>query len=82
MDPLTVAAEPGVNTALNMALLPAAIVVDVVRPVRLNPVPVVEICENVSVAVPWLLSVMGCELLFPTMTFPKLTVVGFAAICA
>jgi hypothetical protein len=40
------------------------------------------ICENVSVALPPFFSVMGCELVFPTLTVPKLTLDGFADICA
>jgi len=39
------------------------------------------ICENVRVALPLFLSVIGCELLLPTVTVPKLTLVGLAAIC-
>jgi hypothetical protein len=42
MEPATGVDEaaPGVKTALNVALLPAAIVVEVVRPVMLYPAPV------------------------------------------
>lgn len=62
----------GVKTAWKVALLPAAIVVDVVSPLTLNPAPVAVTCENVSVAVPVLLIWMLCELLLPTTTFVKL----------
>jgi hypothetical protein len=81
IDPLTGVVEVGVKTALNDTLPPAAIVVDVVRPVIDIPVPVTEMFENVSVAVPLLVSVMGCELLLPTTTFVKVALVGEAEIC-
>ena len=70
--------------AFSVALAPAAIVVEVVIPELLKPeaAPVVLTCENVSVEVPPFLRVMGCELLFPTTTLVKATLVGFAEICA
>ena len=43
--------------------------------------PVTLICENVSVALPAFVSIIGCELLFPSVTVPKLTLVGLAEIC-
>jgi hypothetical protein len=68
--------------ALKFMLPPAAIVVDVERPVIVMPVPVTATFENVSVPVPLLCSVIGCELLFPTTTFVNATLVGLAEICA
>jgi hypothetical protein len=82
MLPLVDAEDEGVNTASNVTLLPAAIVPDVDRPVWLNPVPKTATWENVRVALPLFFSVIGCELLFPTLTVPKLTLDGFAEICA
>ena len=73
MEPLTGEVELGANTALNVTLEFGAIVVDVESPVKLTPVPFAANCENVSVALPLFLSVIGCEFLFPTTTFPKLT---------
>jgi hypothetical protein len=81
MLPVTAVAEDGVKTALKVAVPPAAMVVDVERPVWLKPVPDTVICENVRVALPLLVSVMVCELLLPTVTLPKLTLVGLAEIC-
>ena len=81
MVPVTAVPDDGVKTALNVALPPAAIVVEVERPVWLKPAPVTVISENVSVAFPLFLRTMGCELLLPTVTVPKLTLVGFAEIC-
>jgi hypothetical protein len=80
-DPLMVVAEVGVKMALNVALPPAAIVVDVVSPVMLIPVPDVTMFENVRVALPLFRNVTGCELLLPTTTLEKATLVGDAAIC-
>jgi len=80
--PLTVAVEVGVKTALNAMLPPASIVVAVDNPVMVIPVPVTVIFENLSVALPLFRSVTGCELLFPTTTFAKATLVGEAAIWA
>jgi hypothetical protein len=82
IDPLEALAEVGVNTALKFRLAPAAIVVEAESPLMLNPEPVTLTCENVSVAVPLFVSVIGCELLSPTMTLPKLTLAGLAEISA
>lgn len=58
-DPLIVPADVGVNTALNDALPPAAIVVEVVRPLMLIPDPATTMFENVNVALPLFFSVTG-----------------------
>jgi hypothetical protein len=63
-------------------LPPAAMVVAVERPVMLNPAPVTVTCENVRVVLPLFVKVMVWELLLPIATFPKLTLVGEAAISA
>lgn len=68
--------------ALNVMLPPAEIVVEVERPVMLNPVPETVTCENVRVALPAFLSVIVCELFVPVVTLPKLTLDGVAEICA
>jgi hypothetical protein len=78
IDPLTVEVEPGAKTALNVTLEFGAIVVDVDNPVKLTPAPLVANCEKVSVALPLFLSVIGCEFVFPTTTFPKLTLDALA----
>jgi len=80
-DPLTAPAAVGVNTALNVKVPPAAMVDDVVSPEMLIPVPATVIFENVSVALPLFCSVIGCELLLPTVTFEKVTLDGDAAAC-
>jgi hypothetical protein len=81
IDPLIVVVDVGVKIALNVRLPPAAIVVAVVNPEIVIPVPVTVIFENDSVALPLLASVIGFELLDPTATVPKATLVGDAAIC-
>jgi hypothetical protein len=78
IEPLTAESEPGANTALNVALEFGAIAVDVDNPVRLTPAPLAPNCEKVSGALPLFRSVIGCELVFPTTTFPKLTLVVLA----
>src|ERR1700728_221877 len=81
MDPLTAPAAVGGNTALNVKFPPAAMVDDVVSPAMLIPVPATVIFENVSVVLPLFCSVIGCELLLPTVTFEKATLDGDAAAC-
>lgn len=78
IEPLTGEVELGANTALNVALEFGAIVVDIDSPVRPTPSPLAAICEKVSVALPLFLSVIGCEFVFPTTTFPKLTLDALA----
>lgn len=78
IEPLTGELELGANTALNVALEFGAIVVDIDSPVRPTPAPLAAICEKVSVALPLFLSVIGCEFVFPTTTFPKLTLDALA----
>ena len=78
IEPLIAEVELGANTALNVALEFGAIVVDIDSPVRLIPVPLAANCEKVNVAFPLFLSVIGCEFVFPTTTFPKLTLDALA----
>jgi len=67
---------------LNIKLPPAAIVVDVESPVSVMPVPATATLGNDSVPFPLFRSVIGCELLLPTTTLVKATLVGLAEICA
>ncbi|HEY6442008.1 MAG TPA: hypothetical protein VIY66_01570 [Candidatus Acidoferrales bacterium] len=78
IEPLIAEVEVGANTALNVALEFGAIVVDIDSPVRPTPAPLPANCEKVSVALPVFLSVIGCEFVFPTTTFPKLTLDALA----
>jgi hypothetical protein len=58
-DPLTLAVDVGVKIVLKVVLPPAAIVVDVESPVEVMPAPAGVTCENVSVALPLFVSVIG-----------------------
>ena len=78
---MTVPATVGVKTALKVALLPAGIVNGALRPLIWNPLPVTAPCEITSFAVPPFVTVIVCELLFPTVTLPKGAFEGIAAIC-
>lgn len=81
-DPVTLPFADGVNTALNVALLPALIVIGIPgKPVILKPVPETFICEIETDAVPPFVRLKVCELLVPMTTFPKLAPEGFAPSC-
>jgi hypothetical protein len=77
-DPLMAAAAVGVKTALKVTLLPGAMVVDRGSPVTLNPAPAELTWEKMRVVLPLFVSMMGCELLVPVTTLPKLTIAGVA----
>lgn len=79
-DPETAPAVVGVNATLNVVLPPVATAVGSARPLTLNPVPDAVICEIFNVAVPVFWTRIVCELGAPTVTFPKLTLVGLTAI--
>jgi len=80
IDPVTLPAPAGVKTALNVALVPGVIVRGVLSPLILNPVPETLPCEITRFAVPLFESVIVCELVFPTVTFPKGALDGIAPI--
>ena len=79
IDPVTLPLLVGLNTALNVLLLPALIVIGSAGiPLMLKPAPV---------AVAWLIDIAAdppfvrlivCESLVPIATVPKLALVGFA----
>jgi hypothetical protein len=81
IEPDAFPAEPGVNTTLNVALCPAAILMGAVRPDVLNPAPDTFALEMVTAPVPAFCSVMVCELLEPIATEEKFALVGIAASC-
>jgi hypothetical protein len=81
IDPVALPAEVGVKIALNVELLPAAIVSGTARPLVLNPAPVTVTAEIVTLAVPPFERLIVCELLVPMTTLPKLTFEGLAANC-
>src|SRR5271156_2008625 len=79
IDPVTLPAVLGPNTALNVAALPAAIVTGAVIPVMLKPAPETVNEEIVTVALPPLVRLTDCELFVPVVTLPNAAVVGVAA---
>jgi hypothetical protein len=79
--PVTLPAALGLKAALNVALLPAAMVSGTVRPVMLKPLPDTVAWEIVTLALPALDNLMVCELLVPVTTLPKLALDGVGASC-
>jgi hypothetical protein len=78
MLPEMLPAAVGVNVAVNDVFAPAVNVSGKLSPLRLYPVPDAAACEMVTLALPEFDSVIVCELLLPTTTLPKATLVGFA----
>jgi hypothetical protein len=77
--PLTLPADAGVNVVLKLALCPAVSVIGVVIPLRMNPVPLIPTWEIVTLEPPVLVIVPERDCLLPTVTLPKLRLVGFDA---
>jgi hypothetical protein len=77
-EPVLLPVDVGANTALKVALLPAAITVGTVKPSILKPVPEMLAREIAMPIVPVLLSRMVCESLSPVTTLPKLAIDGVA----
>lgn len=75
--PLALLAEVGVNTTWKLVFCPAASVTGVVTPLKLNPVPVRATCEIVTLEPPVFVTVSNSDELLPTVTVPKLRLVGF-----
>jgi hypothetical protein len=69
--PLTAPAEVGAKVTVSVADCPAVRTVPLGTPLALNPAPVTVIAEIVTFAVPLLVSKVVCELLPPSLTFPK-----------
>ena len=81
IDPVTLPAALGPNTALNVVAFPAPIVTGAVIPAVLNPAPVTVTDEIVTVALPPFVRLMVCELFVPVVTLPKAAAVGVADNC-
>jgi hypothetical protein len=62
----------GAKLALSAILWPAARVTAPEMPVTLNPVPVADTCEMLTLPVPVLVSVIACDAELPTSVLPKL----------
>jgi hypothetical protein len=76
--PLAAPVAEAVKIALNVALWPAVSVVGRLGPVKLNPLPLAVALDTVTLSPPVFVTVTGAVLLLPTVTFPKLTLLGFA----
>jgi hypothetical protein len=66
---------------LKVVLCPAAKFIGVVRPLAVKPLPATASPETVTLELPELVRVTVLLLLLPTLTFPKLTLVGLAPSC-
>ena len=77
--PIAAPAVVDAKTTLKLAVCPAAKVSGAVRPLALKPLPETLICEMLTLELPELVRVTVCgALLLPTVTFPKLRLVGLA----
>lgn len=76
--PLAVPVAEGVKIALKVALCPALIVAGMLGPVKLNPLPLADALDTVTLTPPVFVTVTGTVLLVPTVMFPKFTLLGFA----
>ena len=75
--PLTLPADTGVNVALKVVLCPAVSVIGVVIPLSVKPFPLMPTWEIVTLELPVLVTVPERDCLLPTVTLPKLRLVGF-----
>ena len=74
--PVTAAPAVGENFVLKLTLWPTVSVVGKVKPLRLNPEPVVPAAEIVTLVAPELVRVSVREPLLPVVTLPKPRLVG------
>ena len=74
--PLTAPAEAGRNCTLKLLDCPAASEIGKLGELVLKPLPEALICVTLSGPVPLLVNWMGCVLATPTVTFPKLALLG------
>jgi len=79
--PVALLAAVGVKLTVNAADLPGATVSGRVSPLKPKPLPETVACETFRLALPGLLSVIVCVLVVPTVTLPKLALVGTTEIC-
>jgi hypothetical protein len=77
--PLALPAARGEKVAVNVVLCDALRASGVVMPLNLNPVPLTEACEMLTVAPVLLVNVMVWLLWLPMVTVPKFSGVGLTA---
>jgi hypothetical protein len=78
-DPLTLPADCGAKTTLNVAVWLGGILIGRANPDVLNPAPITLAAESVTTPVPLFCKVTVCELLDPVVTLEKLVLIGEAA---
>jgi hypothetical protein len=76
--PVTAPATVGENATVNVALCPAARVSGTAKPPAVNPGPVTDNCEIVTLLLPVFVNTTGCEPLPPTSTLPRFREVTLA----
>jgi hypothetical protein len=74
--PLALPAEVGLNEMWKVVLCPAPSVIGVVTLPRLNPVPLTATCEMLTLVPPVFVTVSDKDEVLPTVTLPKLRLVG------
>ena len=79
--PAELVPEVGVKFTVKAVDFPGANVSGKARPLRLNPVPGPANCVTLRLAPPTFVRVTVCELVWPTVTVPKLTAPGATEIC-
>lgn len=77
--PLTAPTAVGANETVSFALCPPFRVSGVVIPLTLNPVPVIPTCDTDTLELPVFVIVSESVPILPTLTLPKLRLVGLAA---
>jgi hypothetical protein len=77
-DPVTAPLDVGANLTLTAWFAPAVMVKGKVRPVTLNPAPVVVTENTVTLELPVLVRVADCVAELPTSTLPNARLVGDA----
>jgi hypothetical protein len=78
-EPLAVPALAGANVMLNVVDCPAAMVVGKDAPVKLKPVPEAAALDTVTLVPPVFETTTAVVCLPPTVTLPKLTLLGLEA---
>ena len=79
--PLAVPEAVGAKSTLKLVVWPGDSVRGSTKPLTENPDPVMLACEIVALPVPVLLTATASVLLAPTLTLPKLRLVGLAFSC-
>lgn len=74
--PLTLPADAGVNVTVKVALCPAVSVAGALIPLKTKPVPLIPTCEIVTLEAPVLVNVSERDWVLPTVTLPKLRLLG------